>query len=154
MIILNNFWVKDLNLFPETLYLENEHEDAATKNVLEEHFGANVFIRNSTEKVEKTCKDPSPSIYFKDNCGFDIDDGGWTLVRHVPNETTWHPSSDHLQGTDVYGVSSKGPEGDEAWSIHFDTALPKYDEILISSGNCHNWLITEKSALIKSRKGT
>ena len=113
-----------------------------------------MFIRNSTEKVEKTCKDPSPSIYFKDNCGFDIDDGGWTLVRHVPNETTWHPSSDQLQGTDVYGVSSKGPEGDEAWSIHFETALPSYDEILISSGNCHNWLITEKSALIKSRKGT
>ena len=86
-------------------------------------------------------------IHFKNHCGFDIDDGGWSLVRHAPNETTWHSSSDRLQGSDEYGVASKGPEGDEAWSIDFDTALQNYDEILIVSGNCKNWLILDKGAL-------
>ena len=115
--------------------------------------GANVFIRKSNEHVEKTCKDPSHLINFKDHCGYDIDDGGWTLVRHVPNETTWHTSSDFLQGSDVYGDASKGPDGDEAWSIEFQSSLPNYDEILLASGNCRNWLIVDKVALMNSEPG-
>ena len=134
-------------LILDTLYLENEHEDTTAKDALELHLGANVFIRKSDENVKKTCKDPTQLVHFKNHCGFDIDDGGWSLVRHAPNETTWHPSSDRLQGSEVYGVASKGPEGDEAWSIDFESTLPNYDEILIASGNCKNWLILDKGAL-------
>ena len=27
----------------------------------------------------------------------------WKLVRSVPEGTTWHPATDGLQGSDVYG---------------------------------------------------
>lgn len=30
----------------------------------------------------------------------------WKLVRSVPQGTTWHPATDGLQGTDVYGVET------------------------------------------------
>ena len=74
-------------------------------------------------------------------------------MRHVPNETTWHTSSDDLQGSDVYGDASKGPEGDQAWSIDFEYTLPNYDEMLLASGNCRNWLIVDKGALKNSENG-
>ena len=112
-----------------------------------------MFIRKSNEHVEKTCKDPSHLNNFKNHCGYEIDDGGWNLVRHVPNETTWHTSSEDLQGSDVYGDASKGPEGDQAWSIDFEYTLPNYDEMLLASGNCRNWLIVDKGALKNSENG-
>ena len=30
----------------------------------------------------------------------------WKLVRSVPQGTTWHPATDGLSGTDVYGVET------------------------------------------------
>ena len=58
-----------------------------------------------------------------------------------------------MQGIDEYGDASKGPEGDAAWSIDFESTLPNFNEILISSGNCHNWLILEKEATTESNTG-
>ena len=42
-----------------------------------------------------------------------IDGGGWTHVRHVPAGFNWHPATDQLQGTDVYGNKY---EPNEPWS--------------------------------------
>ena len=43
----------------------------------------------------------------------------WRHVRHVPEGYTWHPATDRMRGTDVYGVEG----GDQAWSIKFDDAV-------------------------------
>ena len=34
-----------------------------------------------------------------------------------------------------------------AWSIPFETAVPEYDEVLFSSGDCRKWLITKKGQI-------
>ena len=127
-----------------TLYLENGHGSA--KTVLDELLGANVFIRKS-DSLDQTCKDPTQLINFKNHCGFAIDDGGWQLVRHAPKGTTWHSSTDKLNGIDTYGDASKGPEGDEAWSVDFETSMPDYDELLLASGNCKDWLILDRQQI-------
>ena len=91
-------------------------------------------------------------------CGYTIDNGGWTLVRHAPGGTgsgnIWHPATDNLAGTDVYGDSSTGPMSRSAWSIPFDTAVQGYDEILLSSGDCIVWLITKKTEILGNYDGS
>ena len=130
----------------DTLYLENSNADSAAKNILEDHSGANVFIRNS-KILQEVCKDPSYFINFENHCGYDIDEGGWKLVRHAPNQSTWHTSTDKLAGTDTYGTSSEGPESNSAWSVDFESTLPNFDELLLASGNCQHWAILNKQAL-------
>ena len=99
------------------------------------------------------CKDPSYLINYKNHCGYDIDDGGWKLVRHAPSGTTWHTSTDKLQGTDSYGTSSEGPESSSAWSIDFEATLPNFDEFLLASGNCQHWMILNKQELGYKEEG-
>ena len=41
----------------------------------------------------------------------------WRLVRHVPQGTNWHPSSDYLKGTDEYGDPNSN---DQPFSVKFD----------------------------------
>ena len=77
------------------------------------------------------------------HCGYDINNGGWTLVRHAPGGfTKWHPATDNLAGTDEYGDPSTGPMSRSPWSIPFETAVNGYDELLFASGDCSKWLIT------------
>ena len=102
-----------------------------------------MFIRNS-KHIEVTCRDPT----YTPQCGYNIDDGGWTLVRHVPNGTTWHTSTDKLAGTDTYGSPSEGPESSSAWSVDFESAVSNFDEFLITSGNCKHWMIANKQKLL------
>jgi hypothetical protein len=45
---------------------------------------------------------------------------GWRLVRYLPpTATEWHPATDNLQGTDMYGTAF---DFDNAWSVEFGTA--------------------------------
>ncbi len=70
--------------------------------------------------------------------------GGWTRVRHVPSGTTWHPATDHLAGTDVYG----DPDDESgAWSINFENAVSGYEQFLFSTGDCVKWLASTKDAV-------
>ena len=71
------------------------------------------------------------------NCGYSIDDGGWTLVRHTYNK--WFQSTDGLRGTAVYGTDC-GPVCDDEFSIAFDAV--NETEFLFSSGDCDRWMIT------------
>ena len=48
----------------------------------------------------------------------------WRHVRHVPQGSTWHPATDQMRGTDVYGEEG----GDMAWSISF--ADINYDQVI------------------------
>ena len=106
--------------------------------------GANVFIRKSDSNRATTCRDPTYFSRFRNHCGYSVDDGGWELVRHAPKGTIWHTATDKLNGNDEYGDSSEGPEGLSPWSIKFEDTLPEYDELLLSSGNCKNWMIIDK----------
>jgi hypothetical protein len=36
-------------------------------------------------------------------CEDNMEGGGWALVRRVSQGLTWHPATDDLRGTDVYG---------------------------------------------------
>ena len=60
-----------------------------------------------------------------------IDGGGWKLVRHVPGGNTWHPATDSLMGTDVYGTPS-GPLSKQAWSVRFEDE--KFNQFLFITG--------------------
>ena len=89
------------------------------------------------------------------HCGYHIDGGGWTLVRHVPGGSSkWHPATDNLAGTDVYGDSTTGPMSGEAWSIPFELSVNNYDEFLFVSGDCLHWLIAKKDVVIANYDGT
>jgi hypothetical protein len=79
-------------------------------------------------------------------------------VRHIPQGSTWHPATDALRGTDVYGC----PNLQQAFSVKWDT----YDynqvlqssisiinpsslfQFLFSSGDQKTWLIVDKSEII------
>jgi hypothetical protein len=54
----------------------------------------------------------------------EIDSGGWEARRYVPGGSygKWHPSTDQLVGTDVYGVKgcTTHPWSEEFKSIEFD----------------------------------
>ena len=76
-------------------------------------------------------------------------------MRHAPGGySTWHPATDNLMGTDVYGDSSTGPMSRSAWSIPFEGAVEEYDEFLFSSGDCSSWLIAKKEEVIGSHDGS
>ena len=71
--------------------------------------------------------------------------GGWTRVRHVPSGNTWHPATDRLAGTAVYGDSN---DDSVAWSINFETAVPGYNQFLFSSSDGVYWLVATKWAVV------
>ena len=83
------------------------------------------------------------------HCGYLLDEGGWTLVRHAPGGVnTWHPATDNLVGTEVYGDYTTGPMSRRPWSIDFELAVPVFDEYLFSSGDCTIWLVAKKQDVI------
>jgi hypothetical protein len=74
----------------------------------------------------------------------------WTLVRRVPAGNAWHPATDGLVGTDVYGTYSSNPVDNNigtGWSINFESAVPGYNEFKFATGNEQVWLITTKAAI-------
>jgi hypothetical protein len=75
----------------------------------------------------------------------DIDGGGWQLIRHVPAGNVWHPATDSLAGTDVYGDSSSGHNSNEAWSVNFES--PPFDQFLFATGDEEKWLIATRDAV-------
>jgi hypothetical protein len=58
---------------------------------------------------------------------------GWSLVRRVQAGTTWHPATDHLQGTDVYGTFINDYAADSTFSIKFSGQ--DYNEVLFATGD-------------------
>jgi len=66
-------------------------------------------------------------------------------VRHVPAGGVWHPATDQLAGTDVYGTPADSLNA-PAWSKKFDDI--DFDEFLFASGDETKWLISSKDAVI------
>ena len=61
-----------------------------------------------------------------------LDGGGWKLVRHVPEGSRWHPATDQLRGSDIYGTPS-GPLSSQAWSIPFNEEC--FNQFLFATGS-------------------
>ena len=64
----------------------------------------------------------------------------------MPGTGNWHPATDHLAGTEVYGVPS---DDASPWSTKFDH-LPNnegFEEIVFSFGDMSKWLLTTKRAV-------
>ena len=77
------------------------------------------------------------------------------LLREAPiTKAGWHPSTDHLNGTDVYGNYTDDFEAAKTFSVNFEKAVPGYNEVLIASGDCMKWLITTRTEIAKSSPGT
>ena len=65
---------------------------------------------------------------------------GWKLKRYLPKDSTsWHPATDQLTGTDVYGT-----EGDNtmAWAIEFAGEI--FDQFLFMTNDLQNYVIHDK----------
>jgi hypothetical protein len=68
----------------------------------------------------------------------DIDSGGWEARRYVPGSGygKWHPSTDQMVGTDIYGT--KGCTTQQ-WSEEFKSI--DFDQFLLISGDKSKWMI-------------
>ena len=71
------------------------------------------------------------------HCAYDIDGGGWTLVRHTYNK--WFDASDSLVGTADYG-NVTGPLSKNEFAIPFNAS--NGTQFLFSDTDCDEWLIT------------
>jgi hypothetical protein len=74
---------------------------------------------------------------------------GWTLVRRVQRGGAWHPATDRCDGSEAYNAEqrTKDPTADVTFSILFEEAVPDYDEVMFTTGDCQVWLITTKDAV-------
>ena len=58
---------------------------------------------------------------------------GWKLVRRVAPGTTWHPATDNLAGSDVYGKSSEDKVSPETFSVSFEAE--DFNQFLFATGD-------------------
>jgi hypothetical protein len=72
------------------------------------------------------------------NFAIEIDNGGWEARRYVPGSSygKWHPSSDQMVGTDIYGVKGCTTQ---PWSEEFKSI--DFDQFLLISGDKSKWVI-------------
>ena len=72
---------------------------------------------------------------------------GWRLVRRVAAGTTWHQSTDHLAGTDKYGMMPSGePQtADATFSVSFADEI--FTQFLFATGDEQIWLLCSKEAI-------
>ena len=78
--------------------------------------------------------------------------GNWILVRHVPAGNTWHPATDGLAGTSVYGSYKANLTASNAFSIQFSTLI--FNEFLFATGDMQIWLRAPTSSVYGTYSGT
>jgi hypothetical protein len=71
--------------------------------------------------------------------------GGWQLVRRTHQQYYWHPATDQLRGTEVYGTPSTDKLAASTFSIKFDD-IP-FSEFCFASGDETIWLRATKFAV-------
>ena len=78
-----------------------------------------------------------------------MDGGAWELVRRVKPGNQWHPSTDSLQGTDVYGVFVNDSTVDSTFSIAFN--IEEIQDFLFITGDRKKWLVASVDAVFGER---
>lgn len=59
------------------------------------------------------------------------------------SDVRWHPATDQLRGTDVYGTAN---DHTNDWSVAFENE--SYDQFLFTTSDCNKWLIAEKDQVL------
>jgi hypothetical protein len=62
-------------------------------------------------------------------CENGFEGGAWALVRRVKQGNTWHPATDNMKGTSVYGTPGSS-SADTTFSVPF-TSLVTSNEALV-----------------------
>ena len=68
---------------------------------------------------------------------------GWREVRSIPVRNNWHPATDKLVGSHVYGEAYSTTE---PWSVKFDNV--QFDQFMFTTGDFTKWLVCTKTAII------
>ena len=69
-------------------------------------------------------------------------------MRRVEAGETWHPSTDHLAGTDEYGTWQNLGTADATFSVRFDSySRDNYTQFMFATGDEELWLITTATAV-------
>ena len=66
-------------------------------------------------------------------CDNTFEGGSWALVRRVKQGTTWHPATDDLAGTAVYGTYGSATS-DSTFSLAFASIVSPSTELLFITG--------------------
>ena len=75
---------------------------------------------------------------------YEIDGGGWMLVRRVAPGLTWHPATDQLTGSEpAYGTSTADPTSATTFGIPFESI--DFDQFMFATGDSQEWLIANRS---------
>ena len=69
-------------------------------------------------------------------------------MRRVKAGTEWHPATDQLLGTDVYGTPSSAA-ADETFSVEFGA----FDQFLFATGDGAKWVIVDKEQVRHGSSG-
>ena len=69
----------------------------------------------------------------------------WDLVRRVRPGNQWHPSTDKLHGTDVYGNFVNNGAVDLTFSIAFN--IEEVEDFLFITGDREKWLVASVDAV-------
>ncbi len=67
-------------------------------------------------------------------CNNNFEGGGWALVRRVKKGSVWHPATDGLRGTSVYGIRNSRINDDSVLSISYSTNVWTGTEFLFMIG--------------------
>jgi hypothetical protein len=115
----------------QTTVVTNEFKDAfATQYV---RFSITGWHQSISARFEiYGCLDP-----------YNIDGGGWELVRRVMPGPSWHPTDDELSGIEAYGEATTDPGAFSTFSVAFNQK--HYNEMLFATGDASKWLITTKA---------
>lgn len=73
---------------------------------------------------------------------------GWKLVRRVAPGTTWHPATDNLAGSDVYGKSSEDKVSPETFSVSFEAE--DFNQFLFATGDMTKWMIVPRKQVFRN----
>ena len=59
---------------------------------------------------------------------------------------SWHPATDQLNGTDVYGPKlNQFRRENKVWSVDFENEVPGYNQFLFATGDCQKWMTMTKA---------
>jgi len=81
------------------------------------------------------------NIYYPEIVG-----GGWELVRRVKQGDSWHPATDHLEGTEEYGTFIDDPQATETFSRKW--ADKRWNQLLFATGDLTRWVVVDKKELL------
>jgi len=102
-------------------------------------------IAGGSTAASAAASKPATATGATTNCDTSKVGTGWKLVRRTPGNM--HSATDDLAGTQTYGTAT-GPTGSSAFSVNFETAVPKWREIMLTTGTCNHWMIMSKQAAI------